>query len=176
MNLSQDIYLAGGCRTPIGSFCGAFVSTPAPTLGSVVAKAAVSRAGLQPAQIDEVIFGNVVSAGLGQNLARQVTIGAGFGPMVGAVTVNKVCGSGRKSRIRAAQAIQSGDAQAIVDGGDENMSRAPYLLEKARTGLRMGNAELVDSMIRDGLWDIYKNVHMGICGDRCAEKYGFTRE
>ena len=176
MNLGQEIYLSGGCRTPIGGFCGAFGSTPAPALGSVVAKAAAARAGVPAAQIDEVIFGNVVSAGLGQNLARQVAIGAGFGPMVGAVTVNKVCGSGLKSVMLAAQAIKSGDAQAIIAGGAENMSRAPYLLEKARTGLRMGNAELIDSMIRDGLWDIYKNVHMGICGDRCAEKYGFTRE
>jgi acetyl-CoA C-acetyltransferase len=176
MNLSQEIYLAGGCRTPIGGFCGAFVSTAAPSLGSVVAKAAAARAGVPATQIDEVIFGNVVSAGLGQNVARQVAIGAGFGPMVGATTVNKVCGSGLKSVMLAAQAIKSGDAQAIVAGGAENMSRAPYLLEKARTGLRMGNTELVDSMIRDGLWDIYKNVHMGTCGDRCAEKYGFTRE
>ena len=176
MNLGQEIYLAGGCRTPIGGFCGAFVSTPAPALGSVVAKAAAARAGLPAAQIDEVIFGNVVSAGLGQNPARQVAIGAGFGPMVGATTVSKVCGSGLKSVMMAAQAIKSGDAQAIVAGGAENMSRAPYLLEKARTGLRMGNTELVDSLIRDGLWDIYNNVHMGTCGDRCAEKYGFTRE
>ncbi len=177
MNLGQEIYLAGGCRTPIGGFCGAFVSKHrAPALGSVVAKAAAARAGVPAAQIDEVIFGNVVSAGLGQNVARQVSIGAGFGPMVGATTVSKVCGSGLKSVMMAAQAIKSGDAQAIVAGGAENMSRTPYLLEKARTGLRMGNTELVDSMIRDGLWDIYNNVHMGTCGDRCAEKYGFTRE
>ena len=130
MNLSQEIYLAGGCRTPIGGFCGAFCSTPAPALGSVVAKAAAARAGVTAAQIDEVIFGNVVSAGLGQNVARQVAIGAGFGPMVGATTVNKVCGSGLKSVMLAAQAIKSGDAQAIVAGGAENMSRAPYLLER----------------------------------------------
>ena len=177
MNIStQEIYLAGACRTPIGSFCGSLMSTPAPALGSVVAKAAVSRAGVPASEVDEVIFGNVVSAGLGQNVARQVTIGAGFGPMVGAVSINKVCGSGLKAVMLAAQAIKSKDSEVVVAGGAENMSRAPYLLEKARTGLRMGNAELVDSMIRDGLWDIYRNVHMGTCGDRCAEKYSFTRE
>jgi acetyl-CoA C-acetyltransferase len=123
-----------------------------------------------------VIFGNVVSAGLGQNVARQAAIGAGLDPKVGATTVNKVCGSGLKSVMLAAQSIKCGDASAIVAGGAENMSRAPYLLEKARSGYRMGNGEIVDSMIRDGLWDVYKNVHMGICGDQCAAKYGFTRE
>jgi acetyl-CoA C-acetyltransferase len=176
MNSSDDIYIAGACRTPIASFCGAFASMPAPALGSVVAKAAVARAQVPLNQIDEVIFGNVVSAGLGQNVARQVSIGAGFSPSVGAMSINKVCGSGLKSVMLAAQAIKSGEAQAIVAGGTENMSRAPYLLEKARTGLRMGNSELVDAMIRDGLWDVYKNVHMGTCGDRCAEKYGFSRQ
>jgi acetyl-CoA C-acetyltransferase len=149
---------------------------PAPVLGSVAAKAAVARAGLAPDQIDEVIFGNVVSAGLGQNVARQVAIGAGLGPGVGAMTVNKVCGSGLKAVMLAAQAVKCGEASAIVAGGTENMSRAPYLLEKARSGYRMGNGEIIDAMIRDGLWDVYKNVHMGQCGDRCAEKYGFTRE
>src|SRR5205814_5494292 len=122
-------------------------------------------------QIDEVIFGNVVSAGLGQNVARQVAIGAGFGASVGAVTVNKVCGSGLKAVMLAAQAIQCGDASAVVAGGTENMSRAPYLLEKARNGYRMGDGTLVDSMIRDGLWDVYNNVHMGTCGDTCARKF-----
>jgi acetyl-CoA C-acetyltransferase len=109
-------------------------------------------------------------------VARQVAIGAGLSPSVGATTVNKVCGSGLKSVMLAAQAIQCGDAGAIIAGGTENMSRAPYLLEKARNGYRMGNGEIVDSMIRDGLWDVYNQVHMGLCGDRCAEKYGFTRE
>ncbi len=176
MNHTQGVYLAGACRTPIGSFCGAFLSVPAPVLGSVVAKAAVARAGLPAERVDEVIFGNVVSAGLGQNVARQIAIGAGFAPGVGAMSINKVCGSGLKSVMLAAQAIKSGDAEVVVAGGTENMSRAPYLLEKARTGLRMGNSELVDAMIRDGLWDVYKNVHMGTCGDRCAEKYGFSRQ
>jgi acetyl-CoA C-acetyltransferase len=149
---------------------------PAPALGSIAAKSAVARAGIPADQIDEVIFGNVVSAGLGQNVARQVTIGAGFNPSIGAVSVNKVCGSGLKAVMLAAQAIQCGDASAIVAGGTENMSRAPYLLEKARNGYRMGNGELIDSMIKDGLWDIYNNVHMGMCGDRCAEKYSLTRQ
>jgi acetyl-CoA C-acetyltransferase len=171
-----DIYLAGAVRTPIGTFGGAFEPVPAPVLGSVAAKTAVARAGIQSDQVDEVIFGNVVSAGLGQNVARQVAIGAGFGPGICATTINTVCGSGLKAVMLAAQAIKSGDAAVIVAGGTENMSRAPYLLEKARNGFRMGNAEVVDAMIRDGLWDIYNNVHMGTCGDRCAEKYGFTRD
>ncbi|MGH8024166.1 MAG: thiolase family protein [Limisphaerales bacterium] len=172
----KDIYLAGGTRTAIGSFCGAFEGTAAPALGSATVKAALAKAGIDPGQVDEVIFGNVVGAGLGQNVARQVGIGAGLSPNVGATTINKVCGSSLKSIMLAAQAIQCGDASVVVAGGTENMSRAPYLLEKARAGYRMGNGELVDSMIRDGLWDVYRNVHMGACGDKCAEKYAFTRE
>jgi len=176
MNMVNGVYLAGGVRTAIGTFCGAFETTPAPALGSTVAKAALARAKVPAEQVDEVIFGNVVSAGLGQNVARQVSIGAGLNPSVGATTVNKVCGSGLKAVMLAAQAIKCGDASAIIAGGAENMSRAPYLLDRARSGYRMGNGEVIDSMIRDGLWDVYKNVHMGICGDRAAEKYGFTRE
>jgi acetyl-CoA C-acetyltransferase len=174
--MKTEVYLAGAVRTPIGAFCGAFESVTAPALGSAVAKAALARATVPGEQIDEVIFGNVVSAGLGQNVARQVAIGAGLSPSVGATSVNKVCGSGLKAVMLAAQAIQCGDASIVLAGGTENMSRAPYLLEKARSGYRMGNGELVDAMIRDGLWDVYKNVHMGLCGDRCAEKYGLTRE
>lgn len=172
----KDTYLVGGVRTAIGSFCGAFDGTPAPALGSAVVRAALARARLKGADVDEVIFGNVVGAGLGQNVARQVSIGAGLSANIGATTVNKVCGSGLKAVMLAAQAIQCGDASVVVAGGTENMSRAPYLLEKARGGYRMGNGEIVDSMIRDGLWDVYQNVHMGLCGDRCAERYGFTRE
>ena len=174
--MKNGVYLAGGVRTAIGTFCGAFEPVPAPVLGATVARTAVARAGIPADQIDEVIFGNVISAGLGQNVARQVAIGAGFSPSVGATSVNKVCGSGLKAVMLAAQAIKCGDASAIVAGGAENMSRAPYLLEKARSGFRMGNAEVVDAMIRDGLWDVYKNMHMGLCGDRCAEKHGLTRE
>jgi acetyl-CoA C-acetyltransferase len=174
--MPNEVYLSGAVRTPIGTFCGAFESVPAPVLGATAAKAALNRAHLPPDQVDEVIFGNVVSAGLGQNVARQVTIAAGLSPSIPATSVNKVCGSGLKAVMLAAQAIKCGDAAAILAGGTENMSRAPYLLEKARSGYRMGNGELVDAMIRDGLWDVYKNVHMGICGDRCAEKFSFTRE
>jgi acetyl-CoA C-acetyltransferase len=176
MNMVNGVYLAGGVRTAIGTFCGAFESMPAPALGSTVVKAALARAGVPADQVDEVIFGNVVSAGLGQNVARQVAIGAGLSPGVGATSVNKVCGSGLKAVMLAAQAIKCGEASTIIAGGAENMSRAPYLLDRARSGYRMGNGEVIDSMIRDGLWDVYKNVHMGICGDRCAEKYGFTRQ
>jgi len=176
MNMKDGVYLTGGVRTAIGGFCGAFESTPAPALGSAVVKAAIQRAGVPKDQVDEVIFGNVVSAGLGQNVARQAAIGAGLSQDIGAMTVNKVCGSGLKAVMLAAQAIKCGEASIIVAGGTENMSRAPYLLEKARGGYRMGNGEIVDAMIKDGLWDVYNNVHMGTCGDRCAEKYSFTRQ
>jgi acetyl-CoA C-acetyltransferase len=172
----KDAYLVGGARTAIGSFCGAFESLPAPALGSVVVKAALARARVPSAEVDEVIFGNVVSAGLGQNVARQVSIGAGLPANIGATTVNKVCGSSLKAVMLGAQAIQCGDASIVVAGGTENMSRAPYLLERARGGYRMGNGEIIDAMIKDGLWDVYSNLHMGMCGERCAEKYGFTRE
>ncbi len=174
--MTKNIYLAGGARTAIGSFCSAFETTTAPALGSAVIIAALARSGVRRDQVDEVIMGNVLSAGLGQNVARQSAIGAGLSPSVGATTVNKVCGSGLKSVMLAAQAIQCGDAGVIIAGGTENMSRSPYLLEKARNGYRMGNGELVDSLIRDGLWDVYNNLHMGVCGDRCAQKYAFTRQ
>lgn len=172
----KDVYLAGAARTAIGSFGGAFAEKPAPQLGGVAIKAALHRAGVSPDAVEEVIFGNVLSAGLGQNVARQAGFAAGLPSKVGATTVNKVCGSSLKAVMLAAQAIQCGDASVIVAGGTENMSRAPYLLEKARTGYRMGNGELIDSMIRDGLWDVYNNIHMGLCGDKCAAKYNFTRE
>ena len=172
----KDVYLTGGTRTAIGTFCGVFEQTPAPALGSAAVKAALQRAGVAGEQVDEVIFGNVIGAGLGQNVARQVAIGAGLSPTIGATTVNKVCGSSLKAVMLAAQAIQCGDAGVVIAGGTENMSRAPYLLEKARSGYRMGDGKLIDSMIRDGLWDVYNNVHMGTCGDRCAEKFSLTRE
>lgn len=172
----REVYLAGAVRTAIGGFCGAFESVSAPSLGSAVIRAALERSGVPAAEVNEVVMGNVIGAGLGQNMARQAAIGAGLDPAVGATTINKVCGSGLKSVIQAAQAIQCGDAEVIVAGGAENMSRAPYLLPRARTGYRMGNGELVDAMIRDGLWDVYSDVHMGGFGERCAERYGFTRE
>jgi acetyl-CoA C-acetyltransferase len=172
----SEVYLAGGVRTAIGAFGGAFNEVPATALGAAVVKAAIERAGISNDQVDEVILGNVIGAGLGQNVARQCAIGAGLGVEVGATTVNKVCGSGLKAVMLAAQAIMCGDAAVVVAGGTENMSRAPYLLEKARNGYRMGNGELVDAMIRDGLWDVYTNVHMGVCGDLCAERFKFTRQ
>jgi len=171
----MDIVLAGAVRTPIGGFGGALAEVPAPALGSTAARAALERAGIQPDAVDEVIFGNVVSAGLGQNVARQVSIDAGIPASVGATSVNKVCGSGLKAVMLAAQAITCGDARVVVAGGTESMSRAPYLLDKARIGYRLGDGRLIDSMIHDGLWDVYNNVHMGTCGDQCASKYHFTR-
>src|SRR3954471_24464749 len=172
----KQVFLAGGVRTPIGSFGGVFAEVPAPALGAAAVKGVLNKARLAPDQIDEVIFGNVIGAGLGQNVARQVMLGAGLSPTIGATTVNKVCGSGLKAVMLAAQAIQCGDASVIVAGGAENMSRAPSLLEKARGGYRLGNGELIDAMIRDGLWDVYNNVHMGTCGDACAKKYEFSRQ
>ena len=134
------------------------------------------RAGVAADQVDEVIMGNVVGAGLGQNVARQAAIGEGLPVSVGATTVNKVCGSGLKSVMLAAQAIRCGDAEVVVAGGTENMSAAPYLLPKARTGYRLGHGELVDAVIKDGLWDVYNNLHMGSCGDRCAAREGISRQ
>jgi len=172
----KDVYLAGAIRTAIGGFGGAFAEVPATALGSVAIKAALQKAAVSAGAVDEVIMGNVLGAGLGQNPARQAGIGAGLDPSVGATTVSKVCGSGLKAVMLAAQAIQCGDGDVVLAGGMENMSRAPYLLDKARTGYRMGNGELIDSMIRDGLWDVYNNVHMGSCGDQCAAKFEFSRK
>ncbi len=174
--MKSEIWLAGAARTPIGGFSGSLAEVSAPTLGSIAIKEAMRRAGVTNEQVDEVIMGNVVGAGLGQNVARQAAIGADLPPSVGATTVNKVCGSGMKSVMLAAQAIQCGDAKTIVAGGTENMSAAPYLLAKARNGYRLGNGELIDAVIRDGLWDVYNNLHMGTFGDRCAAKENITRE
>lgn len=172
----RNVYLAGSVRTAMGSFCGAFAETPAAKLGSEVIKASLERSGVPAQRVNEVILGNVLAAGQGQNVARQSSIGAGLDVSVGATTINKVCGSGLKSVMLAAQAIQCGDATVVVAGGTENMSVAPYLLARARTGYRMGNGEIIDSMIHDGLWDVYNGVHMGTFGDRTASKYGITRE
>jgi acetyl-CoA C-acetyltransferase len=174
--MKSEIWLAGGARTPIGGFLGSLAEVSAPALGSIAIKEAMRRAGVTTEQVDEVIMGNVVGAGLGQNVARQAAIGAGLPPSVGATTVNKVCGSGMKSVMLAAQAIQCGDAKTVVAGGTENMSGAPYLLAKARSGYRLGNGELIDAVIRDGLWDVYNNLHMGTFGDRCAAKENFSRQ
>jgi acetyl-CoA C-acetyltransferase len=171
----KNVYVAGGVRTPFGSFGGALSTLPVAELGSVAIRHSLQRAGVDPKEVDEVLMGNVIGAGVGQNPARQCALGAGLPVEVGAITVNKVCGSSMRTAIMAAQAIQCGDAGLIVAGGAESMSGAPYLLRKARTGYRMGHGELVDSMIYDGLWDVYTGRHMGTCGDQCAVKYNISR-
>lgn len=172
----RDVFLAGGVRTPIGSFCGVLADVPAARLGAIAIQASLERSHVPAARVDEVVMGNVVGAGLGQNVARQCAIGAGLPLSVGATTVNRVCGSGLKAVMMAAQAIQLGDASVVVAGGTESMSRAPYLLERARMGYRMGNGELIDSMIRDGLWDVYRQCHMGVCGDATASALNISRQ
>src|ERR1700723_3567658 len=172
----DDVVIISGCRTPVGKFQGSLSELSATQLGAIVVREAVKRANLDPALVDECIMGNVVSAGLGQNPARQAAIFGGLAPEVGAMTVNKVCGSGLKAVALAAQAIQTENSSIVVAGGMESMTNAPYLLPQARKGYRLGNAEIVDSMVRDGLWDIYNDYHMGITGENVAEKYGITRE
>lgn len=167
--------IVAGVRTPIGALGGSLAEVSAADLGGLCIQAALQRAGLAGGEVDEVIMGNVVAAGQGQNPARQATLKAGLPVSVGATTVNKVCGSGLKAVMLAAQAIRLGDDRIVVAGGMESMSRAPYLLPRARQGYRMGNAELVDAMIFDGLWDIYGNKHMGTYGDQCATKANLTR-
>jgi acetyl-CoA C-acetyltransferase len=174
--MAGEAFIVAGVRTAIGSLGGAFAEVPAPELGGVCIKQVLQTAGAKPESVEEVLMGNVVGAGLGQNPARQAAIRAGLPPAVGATTVNKVCGSGLKAVMLAAQAIKLGDAQVVVAGGMENMTRAPYLLTKARQGYRMGHGELFDAMILDGLWDIYGDKHMGVYGDRCAQKCNLTRE
>lgn len=172
----DDVVIISGCRTPVGKFQGSLSDFTAPQLGAVVVREAVKRAAIEPAQVDECIMGNVVSAGLGQNPARQAAIFGGLPPEVGAMTINKVCGSGLKSVALAAQAIQTGNSSIVVAGGMESMTNAPYLLPQARKGYRLGNGQLIDSMVHDGLWDIYNDYHMGVTGENVAEKYGITRE
>ncbi len=174
MNRRQAV-IVSAVRTAIGSFSGAFSSTPATKLGSLAIAEALRRVQVPGAHVDEVNMGCVLSAGLGQAPARQASIGAGIPDSVGATTVNKVCGSGLKAVLMAAQAVALGDATIVIAGGMENMTRAPYLLERARQGYRMGHAELTDSMIKDGLWDVYNDIHMGRCGELCAAKYRLTR-
>ena len=172
----DDVVIISGVRTPVGKFQGSLSDFTAPQLGAIVVREAVKRAGIDPKQVDECIMGNVVSAGLGQNPARQAAIFGGLPPEVGAMTINKVCGSGLKAVGLAAQAIQTGNSNVVVAGGMESMTNAPYLLPQARQGYRLGNGQLVDSMVHDGLWDIYNDYHMGITGENVAEKYGITRE
>ncbi|MGI6163314.1 MAG: acetyl-CoA C-acetyltransferase [Bacillota bacterium] len=173
--MSQAV-IVSAVRTGIGTFGGALSNIPASRLGAVVIREAVKRANIDTSLIDEVIIGNVLGAGQGQNIARQAALYAGLPEEIPCMTVNKVCGSSLKSVAVAAQAIAAGDAEIVVAGGTENMDMAPYLLPKARYGYRMGNSELVDSMITDGLWCIFGNTHMGITAENVAERFGITRE
>ena len=172
----RDAVIISAVRTPTGKFQGALKDFKATELGAMVVREAVTRAGLKPEEVDEVIMGCVIQAGLGQNPARQAALKAGLPPAVGALTVNKVCGSGLKAVMLAAQAVQLGDAEIVVAGGMESMSNAPYLLPKAREGYRLGNGTLVDSMINDGLWCAFNDYHMGNTGEVVAERYKVTRE
>src|SRR5882762_5453016 len=176
MAVLDDVVIISACRTPVGKFQGSLADLSATQLGAIVVREATKRAKLDPIQIDECIMGNVLSAGLGQNPARQAAIFGGLPPEVGAMTVNKVCGSGLKAVALAAQAIQTENSSIVVAGGMESMTNAPYLLPQARKGYRLGNAQVVDSMVNGGLWDIYNNYHMGITGENVADKYGITRE
>ena len=171
----DEVVIVSAVRTPIGKFQGSLSDLSAPQLGALVVKEAVSRAHLEPKQVDECIMGNVISAGLGQNPARQAALNGGLPPEVAALTINKVCGSGLKAIGLAAQGIQTGNAEIVVAGGMESMTNAPYLLPQARKGYRLGNSQIVDSMVNDGLWDVYNNYHMGMTGENVAEKYGINR-
>src|SRR5678815_1854740 len=168
--------IASAVRTPTGKFLGALKEITAPELGSLVVAEAVRRAGIDPAIVDECIMGNVVSAGLGQNPARQAALRGGLPDHVAALTVNKVCGSGLKAVMLAAQGIAVGDIDVAVAGGMESMSNAPYLMPRVREGLRMGNGTVVDSMIADGLWCSFDNCHMGMSGEHVADTYHVSRE
>ena len=168
--------IVGAVRTPIGRFLGGLASFRAPELGSIAIKEVVNRTGINKEEIDEVIMGNVVQAGIGQNPARQAAIFADLPVKIPSLTVNKVCGSGLRAIMLAAQTIKAGDSNLSIAGGMESMSNCPYLLDRARTGYRLGNGVLIDSMVHDGLWDIYNDYHMGITAELVAEKYGITRE
>jgi acetyl-CoA C-acetyltransferase len=172
----REVVIVGAARTALGSFQGALAGIPAPRLGATAIAAALQRAGVKPDAVSEVIMGNVLTAGEGQAPARQAAIHAGIPKSVPAMTINKVCGSGMKSVILGAQSILLGDADVVVAGGMENMSQAPYLVQNARAGFRMGHQQFVDSMIHDGLWDPYNNQHMGNCAELCAREKSFTRE
>ncbi|MGO1580594.1 MAG: acetyl-CoA C-acetyltransferase [Peptoniphilaceae bacterium] len=172
----EKIVIASAARTPVGSFGGAFKNVSAVELGVVAAKEALKRAKVGSDMVDEVLIGNVLQAGLGQNVARQITIKAGLSQETPAMTINKVCGSGLRVVSLAAQIIKAGDAEVILCGGAESMSQAPFVLDKARWGYRMGDGKLVDTMIKDGLWDAFNDYHMGITAENVSEKYGITRE
>ncbi len=170
-----DIVILSAARTPLGHFQGALAAVPAPRLGAVAIRGAIDRAGLDADAVSDVLMGNVLAAGLGQAPARQAALYAGLPASTRAVTVNKVCGSGLQSIIYGADTLARGDASVVVAGGMENMSAAPFLLPKAREGYRLGHQQVVDSVIADGLWDPYNDLHMGACAEACAERYGFSR-
>jgi acetyl-CoA C-acetyltransferase len=172
----KEVVIVSACRTAIGSFGGTLKSVPAAELGATVVAEAVKRAGIKPEQVDELIFGNVLQAGLGQNVARQVSIKAGLPIETTAMTINIVCGSGLKSVALAANQIKAGEADIVVCGGTENMSAAPYAVPSGRWGARMFNTQMVDIMVNDGLWDAFNQYHMGITAENVAEQYGLTRE
>ena len=172
----KDLYVVSCCRTAVGSFQGSLANTPASDLGAIVVKAALERAGLKPEQVDELMFGCILTAAQGQNPARQVGVKAGLPYSVPAYTVGMVCGSGMKSVIEGARAILAGDADVIVCGGTENMTMAPYAVPTARMGARMGNTKMVDTMVNDGLWDAYNNYHMGTTAENICDIWGITRE
>jgi acetyl-CoA C-acetyltransferase len=174
--MAEDVVIVSAVRTPIGKFQGSLSDFTAPQLGAIVVREAVRRAGIDPNTVDECIMGNVVSAGLGQNPARQAALKGGLSDRVSAMTINKVCGSGLKAVALAAQAIQTGNSEIVVAGGMESMTNAPYLLQNARKGFRLGDQKVVDSMVHDGLWDVYNDYHMGNTGENVAEKYHITRE
>ena len=172
----EDVVIVSAVRTPIGKFQGSLSDFSATQLGAIVVREAVKRAGIDPGTVDECIMGNVVSAGLGQNPARQAALGGGLSDRVSAMTINKVCGSGLKAVALGQQAIQTGNSGVVVAGGMESMTNAPYLLQNARKGFRLGDQKVVDSMVHDGLWDAYNDYHMGNTGENVAEKYHITRE
>jgi len=176
MALMEDVVIVAAVRTPVGKFQGSLSGLSAPQLGSIVVREAVKRAGVDPASVSECIMGNVISAGLGQNPARQAALGAGLPSAVSAMTINKVCGSGLKAVALGQQAVQTSNSDIVVAGGMESMTNAPYLLPQARKGYRLGDGKLIDSMVHDGLWDAYHDYHMGNTGENVAEKYGITRE
>jgi acetyl-CoA C-acetyltransferase len=175
-NVMENPVILNAVRTPIGKFMGGLSPLSAPELGAKVVAESVRRAGIDPKQVDEAIMGNVVQAGLGQNPARQAALRGGLDSRVAAMTINKVCGSGLKAVALAAQGVTLGESEIVVAGGMESMSNCPYLLKGARTGFRLGNQDLVDSMINDGLWDVYENFHMGVTGELVAEKYNISRQ
>jgi acetyl-CoA C-acetyltransferase len=172
----EEAVIVSAVRTPVGTMGGAFLDVPAPRLGAIAVEEAIRRAGIDAAEVEEVLMGNVLQAGLGQNPARQASLGAGLATSVPTMTVNKVCGSGLKTVALAAQAIRAGDAEVLVAGGMENMTRAPYLIENARYGYRLGHGELVDVMIRDGLWCAFDDCHMGVTAENVAAEYEVSRE